>query len=65
MMGTVTKKQMIEELTYYELEYLVNNHDEHLIQEVADFFAKGGFSVYPDHMLKNKYDKFIGCGVLK
>jgi len=41
-MDTVTKKQMIEELTYY-----------------------GGFSVYPDHMLKNKYDKFIGCGVLK
>jgi hypothetical protein len=51
---------MIEELTMFELEYLLSNDDKHTLSEVTDFFAEGGFNTWTDEKLEVKYNELFG-----
>ena len=51
-----TRNHMIEELTEHELVWLHENFHRHNVLEVAEFFAKGGFTSYTDEELTAKYD---------
>ena len=53
------REDLIFELTEYELKYLIENHDKHAIVEVAEFFIRGGFSLWSDEQLEKKYNDFI------
>ena len=53
------RENLIFELTEYELNYLIENHDKHAIVEVAEFFANGGFNSYTNEQLEKKYNLFI------
>jgi hypothetical protein len=52
--NSLTRDQMIYELTKFELEYLVG--DPHLIKEMVKFFADGGFNNYDYDYLKRQYE---------
>lgn len=56
----MNRKQMIEELTMFELEYLLSNDDKHTLSEVTDFFAEGGFNRWTDEKLEVKYNELFG-----
>jgi hypothetical protein len=56
----MNRKQMIEELTMFELEYLLSNDDKHTLSEVTDFFAEGGFNTWTDEKLEVKYNELFG-----
>jgi hypothetical protein len=56
----MNREEMIEVLTHYEMQFLVENPDKHTITEVADFFAKGGFNAYSDEKLNEVYDAKFG-----
>jgi hypothetical protein len=51
---SLTRDQMIYELTKFELEYLVG--DPHLIKEMVRFFSDGGFNNYNYDYLKRQYE---------
>jgi hypothetical protein len=53
----MTRKELLYELTKYELDYLIQNVDYML--DFYEFFAKGGFYNWSDKELQRKYDKFI------
>lgn len=53
------RKEMIEALVTYELEWLHANFDKHALTQVAEFFTNGGFSSWTDKALQEKYDSFI------
>lgn len=55
----LSRKQFIEDLTTYELEYLVSNFDKHTLTEVSEFFANGGFAQWTDAQLVEKHNLFI------
>ena len=46
----MTREQMIEALTRFELEYLLDNPE--LLKDNARFFSKGGFSTQTDQELR-------------
>jgi hypothetical protein len=56
----MNRKQMIEELTMFELEYLLSNDDKHTLSEMTDFFAEGGFNTWTDEKLEVKYNELFG-----
>jgi hypothetical protein len=49
------RKQIIEELTRQELEWLVQNVTEHNMVDMTEFFARGGFNSWTDDQIKNKF----------
>jgi hypothetical protein len=48
-----TRKEMIEELTLWELRYLMDNHE--LLKDTTQFFADGGFGAMTDAELYRHY----------
>jgi hypothetical protein len=54
MTNTLTKEQMIYDLTKFELEYLVG--DPYLIKEMITFFSNGGFNTYTFEELQRQHD---------
>ena len=53
-----TRKEMIKELTEYELKYYLNN--SYLTEELTEFFSGGGFSNMDDDKLEILWkDRFI------
>jgi len=54
MTNTLTKEQMIYDLTKFELEYLVG--DPYLIKEMITFFSTGGFNTYTFEELQRQHD---------
>ena len=56
----MNRQTMITELIEHELDYLVNNYDRHTLSEVAEFFARGGFSDYSDAKLEKQYNTIFG-----
>lgn len=54
------RKEMIEALVTYELEWLHANFDKHALAQVTEFFAEGGFETWTDKELLNKYDAVYG-----
>ena len=54
-MVSVTRKQMIEALTHYELRLLIDNPDN--LSEITEFFSNGGFDIYTDKSLKDQYKR--------
>lgn len=47
----MNRNQMIELLTRHELDWLVNNSEEHYVKDATEFFALGGFTTYTDDEL--------------
>ena len=47
----MTRKEMIEILTRHELDWLVNNSEEHYVKDATEFFAFGGYTTYTDDEL--------------
>ena len=52
----MNRKEIIEQLTMYELEFLLENSDKHTLTEMTDFFATGGFNSWSDGKLKEKFE---------
>ncbi len=55
----MNRKQLIEELTCYELKWFLDNYDKHALTELTEFFSTGGFITWDDDKLQRKYDLFI------
>jgi hypothetical protein len=55
----MTRKELIYELTKYELDYLIQNVDFNDMLDFYEFFAKGGFYNWSDKELQRKYDDSI------
>lgn len=55
----MTRQDYIEELIRHELEYLISNADRHTIEDVTEFFARGGFSDWSDESLEKQYNLFF------
>ena len=53
------RNDLIEMLTRYELECLLDNPDKHTLCEVTEFFANGGFNTWTTENLNKKYELFI------
>ena len=54
----MTRTQMIQALTKYELQYLIDNPE--LLNDMADFFANGGFDNVNIDDLEDAYkDRFL------
>jgi hypothetical protein len=53
----MNKEQMIEALTWNELNWLVNNPDKHNMTDAAEFFALGGFTTYTDDEIIRAFGK--------
>ena len=54
----MTRTQMIQALTKYELQYLIDNPE--LLDDMADFFANGGFDNVNIDDLEDAYkDRFL------
>ncbi len=43
-------------MTFYELEFLLENSDKHTLTGMTDFFAAGGFNSWSDEKLKEKFE---------
>jgi hypothetical protein len=54
MTNTLTREQMIYDLTEFELEYLVGY--PYLINETITFFSNGGFNTYTLEALQRQHD---------
>jgi len=55
----LNRKELIYELTKYEIECFSKNDDDQHLWELSDFFAKGGFISWNDESLQKKYELFI------
>ena len=58
----LNRQQMIEELTKYELSFLLDIIPDTVpsyFDEMVEFFAKGGFNTWTTEALQKKYDLFI------
>ena len=49
------RKMLIKELTRYEVQWLLDQDDQKLVDEVAEFFSKGGYFNWSLEDLLNKY----------
>ena len=56
----MSRDEMIEGLIYHELSWLHHNFDKHSLQEVTDFFAKGGFANWSDEQISKKFADVYG-----
>ena len=51
-----TREEKIFTLTQNELDWFLGNGEElGLVQDVIAFFAKGGFTIYPDDEINDQY----------
>ena len=55
----LNRKELIYELTKYEIEWFSKNDDDQYLWELSDFFAKGGFITWSDESLQKKNHFFI------
>lgn len=53
------RKELLYELTKYELDYLIQNVDFNDMLDFYEFFASGGFYNWSDEALQQKYNDFI------
>jgi hypothetical protein len=61
----MSRKEIIEALIMFELEWLHSNFDKHSLLQVTEFFRDGGFGSWTDEALQEKYDLFIKEGEVK
>ena len=54
MTNTLTKEQMIHDLTKFELEYLICSPE--IVKEMITFFSTGGFNNYTLEALQRQHD---------
>lgn len=53
-----TREEKILVLTRNELDWFLGNAEElNLVNEVISFFSKGGFNIYTDEEINDKYDR--------
>jgi N-acetylglutamate synthase-like GNAT family acetyltransferase len=53
-----TREEKIFTLTQNEIDWFLGNGEElNLVREVTEFFAKGGFNIYTDAEINDKYDR--------
>ncbi len=53
-----TREEKIFTLTQNEIDWFLGNGVElNLVQDVTEFFAKGGFTIYTDEQINDKYDR--------
>jgi hypothetical protein len=55
----MTRKELIYELTKYELDYLIQNVDFNDMIDFYEFFAGGGFYNWSNEALQEKYNESI------
>jgi len=61
MYNMITREEKILALTQNEIDWFLGNGEElGLVQDVIDFFAKGGFYTYPDEKLNKQYEMLMG-----
>lgn len=54
----MTREEKILVLTRNELDWFLGNAEElNLVNEVILFFSKGGFNIYTDEKINDKYDR--------
>jgi hypothetical protein len=56
-----TRQEMINALTHYEFQWLIDNPD--YLSQVTEFFSNGGFNNYTDESLTVHYERTIVEGV--
>lgn len=61
MTNEPTRQEMIDALTHYEFQWLLDNPD--YLSEVTEFFSNGGFYIYTDESLIAQYERNISEGV--
>ena len=53
-----TREEKIYTLTQNEIDWFLGNGEElNLVREVTEFFAKGGFNIYTDEEINDKYNR--------
>lgn len=53
-----TRTEKIFTLTQNEIDWFLGNGEElNLVEDVTKFFAKGGFNIYTDEEINDKYDR--------
>lgn len=53
-----TREEKIFVLTQNEIDWFLGDGEElNLVQEVTEFFAKGGFTIYTDEELNDQYNR--------
>ena len=54
----MTREEKIFVLTQNEIDWFLGNGVElNLVQDVTEFFAKGGFTIYTDEAINDQYDR--------
>ena len=54
----MTREEKIFVLTQNEIDWFLGNGVElNLVQDVTEFFARGGFTIYTDEAINDKYDR--------
>jgi hypothetical protein len=53
------RKELLYELTKYELDYLIQNVDFNDMLDFYEFFANGGFYNWSNEALQEKYNESI------
>jgi hypothetical protein len=56
----ITREEKILVLTQNEIDwFLGNGEDLGLVPEVTLFFAKGGFTIWPDEKINDSYERLM------
>ena len=55
----MNRQEMIYELTKFELQYFYDNNDDTYLEQLSEFFSKGGFTNWSDEDILDKYKKDI------
>ena len=56
-----TREDKILALTQNEIDWFLGNGEElGLVQDVIDFFAKGGFYTHSDEKINDSYERLMG-----
>jgi hypothetical protein len=56
---SMSRKELIYELTKYEMDWLIQNVEFNDMLDFYEFFASGGFYNWSDKALQQKYDDSI------
>lgn len=52
----MSREEMIEKLTEYELRWLADNFNEYFLEACVEFFSKGGFNMTEPEQLAKFYE---------
>ena len=56
----ITREEKVLALTQNEIDWFLGNGVElGLVQDVIEFFAKGGFHAYPDEKIDKQYEMLM------